>query len=78
MWDHYKSLLSPANATKVESLSTCISHSELFDWSDIEHGIKLLKNNKALGTNHISAEVLKSLCNESFCKLLAYMFNRIL
>lgn len=34
---------------------------DIFDSDGVEQGIKLLKNNKALGNCHISAEVLKCL-----------------
>ena len=47
----------------------------MFTCEDVLYGISLLKNNKALGSCHLSAEVLKKLAGVGMADAIAFMFN---
>ena len=77
MWEHYYNLLNNGSNHK-EVLQDCTLEHDLLKMEDIAWGIGVLKNNKALGQCNISAEVLKAMCNTSFCKFLTLLFNSVL
>ncbi len=77
MVDHYRKLLQPNGVSVVEKLEDCIGDDDIFTIDDIIIGIGQLKNNKALGTCHINAEVLKGLVCNDFAMLIVFLFNCI-
>lgn len=74
--DHFSTLLSPSTSNfSGETLHSLDRMPQLFNGSNVAQGIRQLKRNKSLGNCHISAEVLKCLSSDSFCLIVAGMFN---